>query len=103
VYVLTYMILSFFVYLNNYFFYRYFKMIAFACDLCPEKICGLSVKLLQQLLASVELGLYSFGNEVASFCCDTIQVLTKHIHKEVTQGHPRKDIMAPFLNVSFYK
>lgn len=78
-------------------------MIAFVCDICPEKVCGLSVKLLQQLLASVELGLYSFGNEVASLCCDTIQVLTKHIQKEVTQGQPRKDIMAPFLNVNFYK
>ncbi|XP_071566040.1 exportin-4 [Temnothorax nylanderi] len=78
---------------------QYFKMIAFVCDLCPEKVCELPVKLLQQLLASVELGLYSFGNEVASLCCDTIQALTKHIHKEVTQGRRRKDIMAPFLNL----
>ncbi|XP_018403866.1 PREDICTED: exportin-4-like [Cyphomyrmex costatus] len=78
---------------------QYFKMITFVCDLCPEKVCSLSVKLLQQLLASVELGLYSFGNEVAGLCCDTIQVLTKHIKKEVTEGQPRKDIMAPFLNL----
>ncbi|KAL0106779.1 hypothetical protein PUN28_015377 [Cardiocondyla obscurior] len=78
---------------------QYFKMITFVCDLCPEKVFNLSAKLLQQLLASVELGLYSFGNEVASLCCDTIQVLTKHIHKEVTQGQPRRDIMAPFLNL----
>ncbi|XP_018372809.1 PREDICTED: exportin-4-like [Trachymyrmex cornetzi] len=78
---------------------QYFEMIKLVCELCPEKVCGLSVKLLQQLLASVELGLYSFGNEVAGLCCDTIQVLTKHIKKEVTQGQPRKDIMAPFLNL----
>ncbi|XP_024870185.1 uncharacterized protein LOC112453567 [Temnothorax curvispinosus] len=63
--------------------------------LCRAKLQ--SVKLLQQLLASlVELGLYSFGNEVASLCCDTIQALTMHIHKEVTQGRRCKDIMAPF-------
>ncbi|XP_011873971.1 PREDICTED: exportin-4-like isoform X2 [Vollenhovia emeryi] len=78
---------------------QYFKMIAFVCDLCPEKVCSLSVELLQQLLASVELGLYSFGNEVASLCCDAIQVLTKHIQREVGQGQPRKDIMVPFLNL----
>ncbi|XP_011701811.1 PREDICTED: exportin-4-like isoform X1 [Wasmannia auropunctata] len=78
---------------------QYFKMIAFVCDMCPEKICDLSVKLLQQLLASVELGLYSFGSEIAGLCCDTIQVLTKHIQKEIPQGQPRKDIMSPFLNL----
>ncbi|XP_012525953.1 exportin-4 isoform X2 [Monomorium pharaonis] len=79
---------------------QYFKMVTFVCDLCPEKICGLSVKLLQQLLASVELGLYSFGNEVASLCCDTIQALTKHIWDETAQRRqPRNDIMAPFLNL----
>ncbi|XP_011647101.1 exportin-4-like isoform X1 [Pogonomyrmex barbatus] len=78
---------------------QYFKMIAFVCDLCPDHICDLSPKLLQQLLASVELGLYSFGNEVAALCCDTIQVLAKHIFNEVIHGHSRKDIMAPFLNL----
>lgn len=75
-------------------------MIAFVCDICPEKVCGLSIKLLQQLLASVELGLYSFGHEVAVLCCDTIQVLAKHIYTETTKGQPRNDIMAPFMNVS---
>ncbi|GAB1860941.1 Exportin-4 [Camponotus japonicus] len=78
---------------------QYFKMIAFVCDICPEKVCGLSIKLLQQLLASVELGLYSFGHEVAVLCCDTIQVLAKHIYTETTKGQPRNDIMAPFMNL----
>lgn len=74
-------------------------MIAFVCDICPEKVCGLSIKLLQQLLASVELGLYSFGHEVAVLCCDTIQVLAKHIYTETAKGQPRNDIMAPFMNL----
>ncbi|KAM0733116.1 Exportin-4 [Formica fusca] len=78
---------------------QYFKMIAFVCDICPEKVCGLSTKLLQQLLASVELGLYSFGHEVAVLCCDTIQVLAKHIYMESAKGQPRNDIMAPFMNL----
>lgn len=78
---------------------QYFKMIAFVCDICSEKVCGLSIKLLQQLLASVELGLYSFGHDVAVLCCDIIQVLAKHIYMETAKGQPRNDIMAPFLNL----
>ncbi|EZA56944.1 Exportin-4 [Ooceraea biroi] len=77
---------------------QYFKMISFACDICPEKVCSLPTKLLQQLLASVELGLYSFGYKAAVLCCDAIQVLAKHIYTETAKGQQCSDMMLPFLN-----
>jgi len=76
-------------------------MISFACDICPEKICSLPTKLLQQFLTSIELGLYSFGTDTATLCCDAIQAITKHIYFKIIRVQSHNDTMLPFLNVSF--
>lgn len=89
-----------FFYFSFIFYFRYFKMITFFCEIHPEKVCTLPAELLQQLLVSVELGLFSFGNEVTNHCCDIIQVMAKHIYSEVEKGRPRNEIMAPFMNVN---
>ena len=77
-------------------------MITFVCEIYPEKVCSLPADLLQQLLVSVELGLFSFGHEVTILCCDIIQVMAKHIYTEVEQGRPRNQLMSPFMNVSIF-
>ncbi|KAJ8667435.1 hypothetical protein QAD02_009098 [Eretmocerus hayati] len=78
---------------------QYFKMITFVCELHPDKALTLPPELLQQLLISVELGLYSFGREITILSCDIIQVLAKHIFSEAEKGRPKSQIMAPFLNL----
>lgn len=75
-------------------------MITFVCEIHADKILALPPDLLRQLLISVELGLFSFGHEISILCCDTIQVLAKHIYTEAEKGQPKNQIMAPFLNVS---
>lgn len=74
-------------------------MITYICEFYPEKVLALPADKLQQLLISVELGLFSFGHEVTIHCCDTIQVLAKHTYTEIEKGRPRNQIMAPFMNV----
>lgn len=74
-------------------------MIWYFCELHPDKVVNLPSELLQQLLMSVELGLFSFGPEVATHCCDIIQLLVKHVHSEIQKGQPRNQLMAPFINV----
>lgn len=75
-------------------------MITFVCEVYPEKVCALPADLLQQLLVSVELGFFSFGHDVTILCCDIVHVMAMHIFKEIKQGRPRSQLMAPFMNVS---
>ncbi|XP_063971922.1 exportin-4-like isoform X2 [Diachasmimorpha longicaudata] len=79
--------------------HQYFKMITFVCEIYPKKVCELPPELLQQLMASVELGLFSFGHQITALCCDIIQVMAKHIYTEVEKGQPRNQLMAPFMNL----
>ncbi|XP_014203920.1 exportin-4-like [Copidosoma floridanum] len=78
---------------------QYFKMITYVCEIHPDKVISLSPELLQQLLISVELGLFSFGHEVTMHCCDIIQGMAKHIYTECEKGRPKSQIMAPFMNL----
>ncbi|OXU22639.1 hypothetical protein TSAR_013645 [Trichomalopsis sarcophagae] len=78
---------------------QYFKMITYICEFYPERVLDLPADKLQQLLISVELGLFSFGHEVTIHCCDTLQVLAKHTYTEIEKGRPRNQIMAPFINI----
>ncbi|XP_029049144.1 exportin-4-like [Osmia bicornis bicornis] len=78
---------------------QYFKMITVLCELSPEKVLNLSPELLQPLLASVELGLFSFCHVVSTICCNIIEILAIQIYKDISNGRPRSQIMIPFLNV----
>lgn len=78
---------------------QYFNMISYACSMFPKEMSTLPTKQMQELLASVESGLYAFGREVTSLCCDVIQALARHIYMEMAKGQPRNDVMAPFLNL----
>lgn len=76
-------------------------MIMSLCKHGPQKVLDLSSELLQPFLASIELGLFSFGQEVSMLCCNIIEILTKRIFQNIQDNHPKSQIMAPFLNVRF--
>lgn len=76
-------------------------MIMSLCKHGPQKVLDLSSELLQPLLASIELGLFSFGQEVSMLCCNIIEILTKRIFQNIQDNCPKSQIMAPFLNVRF--
>lgn len=77
-------------------------MITFVCEIHPEKVIKLPPELLQQLLISVEFGLFSFGHEITMHCSDIIQGMAKHIYTEGEKGRPKSQIMAPFMNVRIH-
>ncbi|KAH0541119.1 exportin-4-like [Cotesia glomerata] len=79
--------------------HQYFKMITLICEMHPRKVCELPLDLLKQLMASVELGFYSFGDDVTTICCDIIRLIAKYLHGENLKGHPKNPIIAPFMNV----
>lgn len=78
---------------------HYFQMIMSLCKHGPQKVLDLSSELLQPLLASAELGLFSFGQEVSMLCCNIIEILTKRIFQNIQDNRPKSQIMAPFLNL----
>jgi len=85
-------------------FFRYFKIIAMVCEICPLRVLALPAKQMQQLLASLELGFYSFGGDVIPFCYDTINILAYCNCKESISDigrKPKNQMLAPFMNVSF--
>ncbi|XP_008554970.1 exportin-4 [Microplitis demolitor] len=79
--------------------HQYFKMITLICEVNPKKVCELPPELLKQLMASVELGFYSFGDDVTIICCDIIRIIAKYIYGESEKGHPKNQIIAPFMNI----
>ncbi|CAD1472640.1 unnamed protein product, partial [Heterotrigona itama] len=78
---------------------HYFQMIMSLCKVGSQKVLNLSSELLRPLLASIELGLFSFGHEVSMLCCNIIEILTRRIFQNIQDGRPRSQIMAPFLNL----
>ena len=77
-------------------------MITLLCESYPDKLFTLPPALLQQVLVSVELGMFSFGHEITLHSCDIIQELAKYIYNEVDKGRPKNLVMAPFLNVKHF-
>ena len=54
--------------------HHYYKLITFACEICPQKIVTIPADMLSNLFASLQLGMNSFGTDVASLCFEFIQV-----------------------------
>ncbi|KOC60217.1 Exportin-4 [Habropoda laboriosa] len=78
---------------------HYFEMIQIFCKEYPQEVFSMSPETLQPLLASVELGLFSFGHDVSTTCCNIIHTLTKRVYQDVQEGTPPNQIMTPFLNL----
>ena len=53
---------------------HYYKLITFACEICPEKMLTIPADMLANLFASLQLGMNSFGSDVAALCFEFIQV-----------------------------
>lgn len=54
--------------------WHYYKLITFACEICPAKIVSLPPDMLSNLFASLQLGITSFGSDVSTLCFEFIQV-----------------------------
>jgi len=54
--------------------WHYYKLITFACEICPAKIVSLPPDMLSNLFASLQLGLTTFGSDIAALCFEFIHV-----------------------------
>lgn len=78
--------------------WHYYKLITFACEICPAKIVSLPSDMLSNLFASLQLGMNSFGSDVAAFCFEFIQVLSTHLAKN-DRTCSAYEAMKPFLKI----
>lgn len=78
---------------------QYFKLITFACEICPNKMDSLPPVLLSNLFASLQLGLTVFGPDIATQCFDFIQLLATHLVKSDLFASPAHQVMKSFLKI----
>lgn len=60
---------------------QFYRLLVLINDIYPEKICGLPVDLMVNLLRCIELGLTNFGSDIVQACLDFVQ---GHLHPIVT-------------------
>ncbi|CAL4064528.1 unnamed protein product, partial [Meganyctiphanes norvegica] len=78
---------------------QYFKMVTFIAEIYPSKVCQLPEDLMKNLLASIELGLTSFGPDVGTLSFDFLVVLGSYIHKNCGPEVPVRQGLRPFLKL----
>ncbi|KAG7176057.1 Exportin-4-like [Homarus americanus] len=78
---------------------HYFKMVTFIAEIYPSKVCQLPEDLMKNLLASIELGLTSFGADVGTLSFDFLVVLGSYIHKNCGPELPVRQGLRPFLKL----
>ncbi|XP_076041566.1 exportin-4-like isoform X2 [Oratosquilla oratoria] len=78
---------------------QYFKMITFIAEIYPCKVCQLPEELMKNLLASIELGLTSFGPDVGTLSFDFLVVLGSYVHKNCGPETPVRQGLRPFLKL----
>ncbi|RXG62157.1 Exportin-4 [Armadillidium vulgare] len=78
---------------------QYFKMVTFIAEIYPSKICDLNEELLNNLLASIELGLTTFAPDVGILSFDFLVVLGSHVHRHCPLDAPIREKLKPFLKL----
>ena len=78
---------------------QYFKMLLVFCELYPQRVCSLQGEIIQKLLGSVELGLFSFSPDITGLSCDILKALTSHIITDANIGGNANPLMLPFVSL----
>ncbi|XP_077977331.1 exportin-4-like [Glandiceps talaboti] len=80
---------------------HFYKVTSFICEIYPEKICQLPEELFKSLLASIELGLTSFGLEISKLCFESLSSLGGYCYKEQQREATLSAALSHFLRVVF--
>lgn len=62
-------------------------------------MCALPSDLLKRMLASVEVGLVAFGQEIMELCCSFLHSFGTNVLQNVSKGTEVYMVFQPFLNV----
>ncbi|CAH1799119.1 unnamed protein product, partial [Owenia fusiformis] len=80
---------------------QYFKLITYVGEIYPEKMCNLPEQLHKNLMASLELGFTSFGEDINKSCLDLLVSLGSHVAQSEPIGSQGHTAMTHFLEVMF--
>lgn len=78
---------------------QYYKTIMYIVMMIPEKVCSLPSDLLKRMLASVEVGLVSFGQEIMELCCSFLHSFGTSVLQNVPKGSEVYIAFQPFLGI----
>uniref|UniRef100_UPI00358FA5D2 exportin-4 isoform X2 n=1 Tax=Myxine glutinosa TaxID=7769 RepID=UPI00358FA5D2 len=80
---------------------QFFKLITFMCELFPEKIASLPEELFKSFMVSLELGLTTFGSDVAQLCLEALAPLADQACRMVDKDTQLHLATRHFLKVVF--
>ncbi|KAJ1532209.1 hypothetical protein ONE63_000829 [Megalurothrips usitatus] len=78
---------------------QYYKTIVYIVEMIPEKVCALPSDLLKRMLASVDMGLVAFGQEIMELCCSFLHSFGTNVLQNVSKGSDVYLAFQPFLNI----
>ncbi|XP_059607910.1 exportin-4-like [Phlebotomus argentipes] len=78
---------------------QFYQTIRFFVETKSHKVCTLHPDLLTKLMASIEMGLTSFGSEVQSYCLDFLQILANTVYFDQNPESFMYTALMPFLKL----
>lgn len=81
---------------------QYFKLITFLAEIHPEKFCQLPPGLFENIVASIKLGLTSFGPDITKLCMESLGCLAAYVFQEGSSADQMQQVLAHFLEMVFH-
>ncbi|KAK7107901.1 hypothetical protein V1264_015733 [Littorina saxatilis] len=80
---------------------QYYKLITFLAEIHPDKFSNLQPSLFQNIVASLEHGLLSFGPDITKLCMETLGCIATHAFQEKDTSPQLTQITEHFIGVVF--
>ncbi len=77
----------------------YYRVITYIGEIYPEKVCTVSTDLFKSMMASVEIGLSSYGADICKLCLELLCSLATEIHNKNLKNTDAYRVLAMFLKV----
>lgn len=69
----------------------------------PLKLCIKNIDIFKGVLASIELGLTTFGHDITSMCTDFLQSAASFLYRQDNStSHEAYNLLKPFLKVMYH-
>ncbi|KAL5009683.1 hypothetical protein ScPMuIL_011988 [Solemya velum] len=81
---------------------QYFKLIAFLAEVHPDKFQEIPEELFNSLMASVELGLSSYGSDITRLCLEILTFLASHLFQSNPTESKMHSSLAHFFKIVFH-
>ncbi|XP_076466305.1 exportin-4-like isoform X2 [Babylonia areolata] len=80
---------------------QYYKLITFLAEIHADKFSGLAPALFQNIVASMEMGLLTFGSDINKMCLEALGCLAVQVFEEKVADNQLSQLTEHFLAIVF--